>query len=651
MKCLYATYKTSDIRVAEVPSPTADGGSAVIHATHSLLADLAIPSDAVTGNLLAGITHKMRLLFNKFKMEGAAAVYRNLKGRALRWYPVGYSCIGSVMEDGKGEAPWHAGCRIVMRGGCAEYALALPGAAVRIGSEAPDDVALLAPLVAVVLKIADGVGVAGGGGVAVYGIDLLGFLIVRHLQRKGLPVQAVERDKRRYTRAMAAGLAPVGDARAAYHIVIRPDSAPAALLGDIADSHTAGVVIGLAVGSMGALFERQVGEAEIERALGLIATGAYSLPGIPHCRYSFDRYKDAVQEINNGNAYYAILEHSLLPVPRNSMVWRRPMAHGGNGIGIGLIGAGNYPFVTLLPLLATLPFRREGICSRNSLSAINAAQVFDFDFATTDIGMIINNPKIDAVIVATRHESHASIGHRMLEAGKHLFVEKPAALNRDELDMLIATASRSGRVCAVGFNRRFAPLVRKMRDEVTTRGPGPLSVSIKVNAGALPPGHWVLDAEKGGGRILSEGCHFLDLIVFLTGQKIESVTASYGSAGKAMDAFSITAKITGGGRGTIVFGTGDDVSFPTECITVTRGESRASVTDYRVLETQDGEVVRRVSLFKQDKGTQAMLECFFDAVAGRSTRIMALWETENVARAAIAAEESARRGGIEVLVG
>ena len=192
---------------------------------------------------------------------------------------------------------------------------------------------------------------------------------------------------------------------------------------------------------------------------------------------------------------------------------------------IGMIGAGNFAMATLLPALkkANVPLRT--IASASGTSAAIAARKYGFAQATSDYQTILADPLINTVLITTRHSSHARMVVEALAAGKHVFVEKPLALNGHELIMLQqAVASAPEQQLLVGFNRRFAPLARQMKQLLQARSE-PMSMIYTVNAGTIPADHWVHDAASGGGRIIGEGCHFIDFLAFLANSPITGVEA------------------------------------------------------------------------------------------------------------------------------
>src|SRR5207245_280375 len=203
-----------------------------------------------------------------------------------------------------------------------------------------------------------------------------------------------------------------------------------------------------------------------------------------------------------------------------------PLAKGQELV-VGFIGAGSFARSTLLPILRKQKaVRLETVVTTRGVTALQAQRRFGFDRIGTDPDLIFSDPDVHLVFIATRHDSHADLVGRALEAGKHVFVEKPLAINEEQLVRVEAAAARAPGFLMVGFNRRYSPHARALRDAFAGRGP--LMMTYRVNAGPLPPSHWLNDPEVGGGRIIGEACHFIDLMSFLVADApVESIQVQH----------------------------------------------------------------------------------------------------------------------------
>ena len=251
---------------------------------------------------------------------------------------------------------------------------------------------------------------------------------------------------------------------------------------------------------------------------------------------------------------------------------------------------------------------------------------------------------VDAVVVATRHATHADLSVQALEAGKHVFCEKPPALSREELETVLTSAANSRGVFAVGFNRRFSPLLREMREFLGTPT-GQIAVSYRVSAGRLEKGHWTHELDEGGGRILGEVCHFVDSLRFLVDTDIELVHAvAYGDQQvplQARDNVSINLTFAGGSIGTILYVADGSPKVPKERLEGYAADRTAILDDFRALELLGPKGKRRAASRKRDKGHQHEVDAFLRAVE-RGQPPVVLEEIANVTLATLAVVESMR---------
>jgi predicted dehydrogenase/threonine dehydrogenase-like Zn-dependent dehydrogenase len=278
---------------------------------------------------------------------------------------------------------------------------------------------------------------------------------------------------------------------------------------------------------------------------------------------------------------------------------------------VAVIGAGGFARGVLMPLIAR-DARIVAVANATGLSARAAATRFGADVASTDPLAVIDDPGVDAVVVATRHDTHAGFVVRALEQGKHVFVEKPLALDEDELAEVERAAERSTGVLMVGFNRRFAPLGRQLADAVGR--PGPLVVTYRVNAGRLPGSHWTHDPEIGGGRIVGEVCHFVDFLGFLCAGPPTSVSAEAvgGGSEPREDNLAATLRFADGSVGVVVYTALGDPSLAKERIEVLGEAGAATLDDFRMLSLHRGGEQQDIERTR-DKGHAAEIAAFLGA--------------------------------------
>ena len=291
---------------------------------------------------------------------------------------------------------------------------------------------------------------------------------------------------------------------------------------------------------------------------------------------------------------------------------------------IAVVGAGNYASQVLIPALKKNGAKLVCVASRNGLTAAYAARKFGFERASSDLTSVMNDEQTGTIVVATRHDSHASLVCQALEAGKNVFVEKPLALNARDLTRVLETYHRvaseskgSAPVFTVGFNRRFSPQIQKMKS-LLAEVHEPKSLIMTVNAGAIPANHWVHDPVAGGGRLIGEGCHFIDLLRFLCGSPIESVQATMFGKGSAVeireDKISITLSFADGSFGTIHYLANGHRSISKERLEVFCAGRVIQLDNFRRMNAVGWKKFRRMNLWQQDKGHVAEIRAFMHAV-------------------------------------
>jgi predicted dehydrogenase len=281
---------------------------------------------------------------------------------------------------------------------------------------------------------------------------------------------------------------------------------------------------------------------------------------------------------------------------------------------IGLIGAGSFARATLIPALKHAGARLVAVASESGLSAADVADRFTFE-RSAGVEDVIDAPDVDAVVIATRHDSHASLVAAALRAGKSVFVEKPLALKPEELAE-IEEALRPNSILMVGFNRRFAPLVKRLQEELG--GKKDLVLTMRVNAGSLPDDHWLHDPEDGGGRLLGEGCHFVDLLSTLAGSPAIAAHALAVPQPErpiaCSDSFSAHLRFEGA-VGALSYSGSGDPRMPKERLEVFGAGIGAVLDDFRRLELWRGGK-RREWKTAQDKGHRAEIDVFVRAIRG-----------------------------------
>ncbi len=325
-------------------------------------------------------------------------------------------------------------------------------------------------------------------------------------------------------------------------------------------------------------------------------------------------------------------------------------AHGKAGdCVVGAVGSGNYARTVLLPKLKGLAaVTLQTLITERGASAEHGQETFGFQHADTDPASVFEDDSVNAVLIATRHDSHADLARDALAAGKSVWVEKPLALTFEQLNAVIEArntqAETSGAFFQIGFNRRFAPATVRLRDALA-RHAGPKVISMRINAGAIPAEHWVHDLDAGGGRILGEACHFIDLARALVGAAISSVDAqAAANTDGACDDAVISLGFADGSLANIVYTARGSASAGKERIEAHAGGATYLIDDFRTL-TVSGDSATQPWKGAQDKGFQAALEAFVNAVASGGPAPISETELVETSTATLAALESLRGGG------
>ncbi|MEZ5849064.1 MAG: bi-domain-containing oxidoreductase [Hyphomicrobiaceae bacterium] len=306
---------------------------------------------------------------------------------------------------------------------------------------------------------------------------------------------------------------------------------------------------------------------------------------------------------------------------------------------LGFMGSGNFASIVLMPAFKQAGARLTVVASAAGVTGLQAARKHGFAETTTDTASVFARPDVDAVVIATRHDSHARLVVAALRAGKHVFVEKPLALTTPDLDAIAQAygdaAQAAGRppVLAIGFNRRFAPHVRVVK-QLLDGTTGPKAFVMTVNAGQIPASHWTQDREIGGGRIVGEACHFIDLLRFLAGAPITSHAITYMDAPSG-DTATVQLAFADGSIGTVHYFANGSRAYPKETLEVFAAGRVLRLENYLKVTGYGWPGMKRTRAWRQDKGYNAFAAAFVAALAGKAPAPIAFDEVMEVSRIAI----------------
>jgi len=364
----------------------------------------------------------------------------------------------------------------------------------------------------------------------------------------------------------------------------------------------------------------------MEAFLELLTDAKLDLKSLITHRFSIERALSAYDLITGktGEQFLGVL--IIYPEqPNQSQVLeltrRRRSSRSATPVTIGLLGAGSFAVSTLLPAIKQVSgVEFVGVCSATGIRSRHAAEKFGFQYCTTDEQEILSDARISTVLIATRHHLHARQVVKALNAGKHVFCEKPLCLSQEELADVVRSYSRSAQTqepfLMVGFNRRFAPMTRKMKAFLSEIHE-PLAMHYRVNAGYLPLDHWVHDPDQGGGRILGEVCHFIDFLMYLAGSSpLEVQASSLSNSGKySGENVIVSLRFANGSQGTIEYLANGDKSFSKERVEVFGGGAVAVLEDFRRLElVRHGKKQTMRARWRQHKGHRGECEALASAI-------------------------------------
>lgn len=649
---------------------------------------------------------KVRQVLDKMKTDGLLPTMETVFSRLNQPLPLGYCNAGVVLEVGEGVTGFSKGDRVASNGRHAGVVSVPKNLCARIPSSVSDDEAAFTVLASVALH---GVRLSEptlGANVAVLGLGLLGLMTIQILLANGCRVLGTDYDAQRLEMARKFGVETVDlstgvDPLAAANAFSDGYGMDAVLIAAATKSdepiHQAAQMCRkrgriIQVGWTGLNLRR---EYFYDKELSFQVSCSYG-PGryepeyeqkghdypFSYVRWTEQRNFQAVLNlmadkkldvtplishrfpIQEASKAYDLLKDSksslgiLLTYPNRAqddsleriiqitpVVSSAPLSPNSGAV-VGMIGAGNFSSAVLLPNLHKTSAILKTIASAGGASAADAARKFGARQATTDYQTILGDPEINTVFIATRHNTHAQIICEALQAGKHVFVEKPLALNRDELEkigeVLNHQRSKSPVHLMVGFNRRFSPLSVNMRQLLKQRTQ-PLTMIYTVNAGYMPEDQWGQDLEIGGGRIIGEGCHFIDLLRYFVGAPIVDVQARMMGRASGVqirqDKMSIILTFEDGSLGTVHYFANGTKSFPKERVEVFSEGRILTLDNFKELRGYNWPGFRKNRLFRQDKGHNAEISTFIKTISDGGELLIPWEELREVTLATFLAVE------------
>lgn len=647
---------------------------------------------------------KLRMVLDKIRTDGLTPTLESVFNKLDQPLPLGYCNVGRVVEVGAGVTGIEVGDRVLSNGKHAELVRVPVNLCARIPESVSDEDAAFGVLGAIALQGIRLVQPTLGESVVVTGLGLIGLLTVQLLRAHGCRVLGVDLDPARLDQARAFGATVVDlsagqDPVAAANDFSRGRGVDAVILTASTRSsepvHQAARmcrkrgrivlvgVTGLEL-SRADFFEKEltfqvscsygpgrydpnyeekgvdypVGfvrwteQRNFEAVLDMMAEGRLGVGSLISHRFPIERAEEAYRVVGGAEPSLGIvLEYPVQSiVPARTIAFRvapgraRSVRPSDALVGVSFAGAGNYATAVLIPAFRKAGVRLRRIASASGVTGFHAGRKYGFEETTTETEILFSDSETNAVVISTRHDSHARFVLQALEARKHVFVEKPLCLTMEELvsvDAAYSAIEPADRpILMVGFNRRFSPHVQRMK-QLLKGAPGPMALTMTINAGAIPPDHWTQDDEVGGGRIVGEVCHFIDLLRFLVGSPIRSAH-SFQMRGITQDTITLQLAFVDGSIGSINYFANGSKSLPKERLEVFSEGRVLQLDNFRTLRGFGWPGFRRMYLRRQDKGHGGCVAAFVDAARAGGAAPIPFDEIFEVSRIAIEVAEGTR---------
>jgi predicted dehydrogenase/threonine dehydrogenase-like Zn-dependent dehydrogenase len=645
---------------------------------------------------------KVKMVVDKVRTDGLLPTFHSVQNKLDQPLALGYCNVGVVSDVGAGVVGFAVGDRVASNGKHAEVVSVPQNLCVRVPDEVPDEHAAFTVLGAIALQGIRLVQPTLGEVVVVTGLGLIGLVTVQLLRAHGCRVLGLDFDAAKLAMARRFGAETVDlsageDPVAAAQRFSRGRGVDAVLVTAATQSnepmHQAALmcrqrgrivlvgVTGLELsrddffkkeltfqvsssygpGRYDANYEdkgqdypvgfvRWTEQRNFEAVLDMMADGRLDVGPLVSHRFPIIEAARAYELVSGSAPSLGI----LLEYPETAGAPQRTISLGKaapsaddivttEAATVSFVGSGNYATSVLIPAFKAAGARLRTVASSGGVSGLHAGRKFGFDQTTTDTASVFADPGTSTIVITTRHDSHARLVQDALAAGKHVFVEKPLCLSLEELAEIEAlhgrlSASGTAPKVMVGFNRRFAPHVAKVKS-LLQGATGPKVFVMTVNAGAIPDNHWTQDVEVGGGRIIGEGCHFIDLLRFLAAASITGVTVAAMKGGMG-DTVAIQLAFADGSIGTVHYVANGSKAFPKERLEVFASGRVLQLDNYRSLRGFGWPGFKSMKLWSQDKGQKACADAFLRAVEQGGASPIPFDEIVEVSRVTIQAGEA-----------
>lgn len=694
MRQIIQSFKTGETILEEIPAPLPSRGTVLIKTTRSLvsLGTERMLVEFGKANLVQKAKQqpdKVKQVLDKIKTDGLMPTLEAVFNKLGSPLPLGYCNVGRVISVGAGVTDFKVGDRVASNGHHAEYVSVPQNLVAAIPDNVSDEEASFTVIGAIGLQGIRLCNPTLGETIVVVGLGLIGLITAELLVANGCRVIGIDLDENKVNIARQKGITGINPkdgtdvvkyvtqltggigadgviitASAKNNDIIRQAAHMSRKRGRIVLVGVIGLDISRAdfyekeltfqvscsygPGRYDEAYEqkgndyplpfvRWTEKRNFEAVLHAISSGKLEVQSLITEKVPLEDFRQIYDNISGGgNSIASILIYPEESNNAQTLVLNSASFVKGSG-NIGIIGAGNFTQMTMLPALKKANAPIAYIASKGGLSGNTLAKKYGIARNTTNYKEILQDKDVDLVMIITRHNMHASLVVECLQAGKNVFVEKPLALNHGELDEIIK-AYNGKQALTVGFNRRFSPHVQKMKSLV---GSATMNVIATMNAGNIPANVWVHDMEAGGGRIIGEACHYIDLITFLTGSKVKSVcmNAMGPHPQENTDNASILLEYENGSTGVINYFANGSKAYSKERVEVYSQERTLIMDNFR---TTTGYGFKGFSSLrtKLDKGHEAQFLALTDRIKNGGEALIPFDEIVNTTLASFAAIES-----------
>lgn len=705
MKQVLQDLTNGNTSVVEAPAPQISPGNILIHTTTTLISagTERMLVDFGKASLIDKARQqpdKVKMVLEKVQTDGLMATIDAVRSKLAQPLPLGYCNVGVVAEVGRGVEGFKTGDRVVSNGAHADVVKIPRNLCAKIPGNVDDESAVFTVVASIGLQ---GIRLAQptlGEAFVVTGVGLIGLLTVQLLRAQGCRVLALDFDDHKLALArkfgadvcnpsrgedpVAAGMAfsrgegvdgviitastkssdPVSQAarmcRKRGRIILVGVTGLELSRADFYEKELSfQVSCSYGPGRYDANYEekgqdypygfvRWTEQRNFEAVLDMMASGQLDVKPLIAQRFAFENAPDAYRVlIQDKSALGILLQYTSDASQRaiRRVALKQDATFDARKPVVGFIGAGNYASRILIPAFKAAGAQLHTIVTAGGINGVIHGEKAGFAEASTDVEALLANDEINTVAIVTRHNSHARFVTQALQAGKNVFVEKPLAINHEELAEVekaykAAHAAGAKPHLMVGFNRRFSSQVQKMKALLMSVSE-PKSFIMTMNAGMIPADHWTQDNEVGGGRIIGEACHFIDLMRFLAGSEIVSIQArGMGDApGVAIteDKATITLGFADGSFGTIHYLANGAASFPKERVEVFAAGRVLQLDNFRRLQGFGWPGFKKMNLWKQNKGQTECVRHFLAAIAEGGKTPISVDEVFEVSRVSIEA--------------